>query len=274
MSELVIGDHNYQQFLGNGQWVDYNGHRRYLSAKIQPGRPKLRGAMTLEQAGISLIPQSEWGDRIKDQESLQSSLKHLLKRHGATPSDQDGVGQCWIFGTCSAAETTILRQGGILRRPSPQSLAYQIYGGSGWGNGGGWPAESVQALMDNGAARASIWPESTSGQSSRYNTAQAQADCANHKLVKMIELGDQNMFAELITCLLLNIAVGCSWDWWNHYTEACYAGLSGSEVCTGIRNSWGEWGDGDGFGLLAGSKKTPGEAFAFLEMTQSTQVPT
>ena len=33
------------------------------------------------------------------------------------------------------------------------------------------------------------------------------------------------------------------------------------------------WGDGDGFGLLAGSKKTPGEAFAFLEMTQSTQVP-
>ncbi len=266
---ITIDDSNFQQHVGDGEKIFVNGHWRLLSSRHDPDRP-IASKLTMAAAGIPILQKASWPDLIRQQQASKSSLKDLTYDLEAT--DQRSEGQCWIFGTCEAARTCIVKQGGVVRLPSPQSLAYAIYGGRGWGNGGGDPGVSVDALQTKGASRTELWGETNDFQSSKYATPAAEADRANNKLVRVIELGATgDLWTEFMSCLLQNIPCGCTWNWQSHYTAGLYANLSASgEVLTGCRNSWGTAYSDRGFYELAGTKKVPDWCAAFVEMTFSS----
>lgn len=262
--QIIIGDNNWQEFVGDGESVVIDGHRRYFGFKPTAGRMRVAPFMTLEKAGVPLIPESDWASRAQKMLDDKADLKSLC--YHLEPLDQNGRGQCHLYGNCSAMRGLSVRQGGVLRCPSAQSLAYAVWGGRSWGNSGADPASSFEALLEQGAARSEIWPMDGDGQSSRFATPEAEADRANLKLLVGVELGiDNDMWKETVSCLLQGIPVSVAFGWWNHHVCG-YSYLPNGNLV--ILNSWGDWSD-NGFGELSGSKKYPDQAFAFIRMAQS-----
>ena len=264
--QLIIDDTNYQHFVDGGQ----HAGGRVFGAAMVPGRARASG-LTLADVGIPIIPEAEWPDRIAAKNKAKSWLKDMT--YDLDSLNQRSEGQCWLFGNCGAMRSLSVRQGGMLRLPSPQSLVYIIEGYRNWGCRGGDPADSAQALHETGAARDELWPADPNvGRNRKYATDAAEADRANNMAVLMVELGHENkIWPEVVSCLLQDIPVGVCFEWWYHHVEGCYLDYD-REVRLGIRNSWGNDGFGNdrGFGLLAGQKKYPSGAWAFVEMTQAS----
>lgn len=264
-NRLIIDDDNYRQHLGDGEEVTINGQVRKFGCVRTPGRMRAAPQMTLAAAGVQLIPESEWAARAQQRLDDAADIKSLT--YATECLDQDGRGQCWLYGNCGAFRSRCVIQGGVIRLPSVQSLAWAIYGGRSWGNRGGDPADSFEALMDQGAARSQLWPMNGEGQSGKCKTDAAEADRANNHLLVGVELGHENKrWNELVSCLLQGIPCAACWDWWSHHTEVCDYMPSGN---LRGRNSWSaDYGD-NGFYELAGSKKFPSGAWAFVQVTQS-----
>ena len=266
----MITIHDDNSHLFSDEQAEHGGVRRVFGAKMVPGRFRATPT-TLGDVGIGLFPESEWPDRIAEKAKAGSWLKDLT--YGLPALNQRSVGQCWLFGNCGAMRALSVKSGGVLRLPSVQCLAYSLRGSyRRWGNGGGDPADSAQALVDVGACRDELWPSDPSvGQSAKYWTNAAQDDRLNLRCDRMVELGrDEDIWLELGTCLLKGVPVGVCFDWWGHHVWAAWLEFVSREVQLGIDNSWGpEWSD-NGYGLLAGKRKRPDGAWAFVEMVQAS----
>jgi hypothetical protein len=266
---LIIGDHNWQDHAIGGPHA--KGSFGCLRPKWKVRRNPL---VTFADLSIPLIPEQEWGDRTKEMQADRSFIKDVCQSKGPQNFclDQNGRGQCHVYGHCGGVRSATILQGGVIRLPSAQALAYNTWDGRSWGNNGADPAESFQCLVNEGAARHTIWPMDGEGQSSKFNTPQAKADTQNMRLVRAVELGHEApILQEVFSCIFSRIAGSWCQDWWSHHEEAmCWAGFSGTEVCPGGRNSWGaDYGE-DGYFLLSGSKKTPDGAWAFAEVTRAS----
>ena len=265
--QLVIDDDNFREHIGDGETVVIDGKPRAFGCVRTPGRMRAAPNLTFADAGVELIPESQWKARATKLIDEGADLKTLT--YDLPALDQDGVGQCWMFGHCGAMRTLSRRQGGVLRLPSVQSLAYSLRSDyRSWGVRGGDPADSMEALMEHGAARDELWPTDPDvGRNSKYATAEAEADRQANRLLVGIELGhEHDIWQELISCLLQGIGGGVAFNWWGHHVEAIAYLPNGNLL---IRNSWGNgWGD-RGFGELAGAKKHPSGAWAFVRMVQS-----
>lgn len=260
---LIIDDSNWREHSEGGELAvgSFGCLRPKYRARAVP-------EFTFADIQIPLIPESEWGDRIRAKDAAKSWLKDLTYEQDSL--DQDGRGQCHLYGNCGAFRTLTTKQGGIPRCPSAQALAWNTWDGRSWGNRGADPADSFETLIAEGAARDSIWPMDGDGQSSRYNTDAAQADALNMRLVRGVELGhEDDIWREVISCVLQNIPCSAAFNWWGHHVEMPWAGLKGTEVCSGGRNSWGNSYADRGFFLLSGSRKRPSAAWAFVEATYS-----
>lgn len=259
--QLVIHDGNYMEFCEGGTYAA--GSFGCVPAQF---RARAAGALTFESLGIPEYHENEWQSRIRDKDAAKSWLKDLTYKQESL--NQGNRGQCHIYGNCGAMRTLATKQGGVPRCPSAQALAYYTWNGRSWGNSGADPRDSFECLMSIGAARAPLWPMDGDGQSSRFNTQAAKDDCLNMKLVRGVQLSSgQRGLSQLVSCALNNIPCAAWWDWWGHHTEqACYLAWDGG-LLLGGRNSWStDWGD-RGFYLLAGSKRFPTGALAFVEMT-------
>lgn len=210
---------------------------------------------------LKTIPQSEWGDRSKEQEKQQARLSDLCTW---TSLDQNGQGYCWCYSTTLAVMIIRAIMGQPHVRLSAHGLAWKIKNGR---DEGGWCGLSGKGHRDLGCPSVVFWPEkSMSGQ---HDKPETWANAALHKVTEeWVDLTrnvyDQNLtFAQVATCLLSGIPVAVDFNWWSHSVCACdLVEVEPGSFGLRIRNSWTDsWGD-RGFGILRGSKSIPNGALA------------
>ena len=264
---FTIDDKNWQDHLVNpSHGGKFHGLKLRYGATFEPQR-----VYTLEEAGIEVYDLPTIKERLAEEAANGSSIESLINSYNIPPEDQNGFGQCWLYGPCQAFAVTSLIEGEGYRFPSPNALAYMI-GAGGWGNGGGDPTDSTNGLINTGGVRRELWPSDASGQTTRYNTAAAKADCDNNKLTVVIQLSDdpQTMLLQSASCYLQKKVTIDTYDWWNHVVLGVGAGWISGELQRRIRNQWGDWGE-KGFGWLAGSKKYSSPTWVVCRVTASTR---
>lgn len=256
-NEVIINSRNYKQFLVGGSKSD--GRKTGLKP---PTKKKYQ--MRAGVAGsfdIPLIPQSEWEDRlaqkIKDKSQL-SDIRNRGKDGSPMPStDQNGRGYCWAHSSTSAA--LIVRA--INHQPYAELSAYAVACIiKNFRDEGGWGEESLKFIAERGIPTSKTWPQQ--GTRREYDNPETWKEAAKYRFSnEWMALDNQNMKAQLVTCLLLGIPVVTDLNWWGH--SICSLDLvSITPFRTRIWNSWGNSWSENGTGILEGSKAIPDDAIA------------
>ena len=265
---LIINDDNYKLFLGD---IDIDGHKisRGLLPRDMQKFPMSHYPMAIPfSKQMDLIPQSEWSDRIKEQEKSKSRLSdiRLIGNIGKPiPSlDQNGQGYCWSYGSVGAVMLLRALQNMPYVRLSAHAVACKI---KNFKDEGGWGAQSFEFISKFGVPSVATWPEKS--MSRQYNTEATWTEAAKYKITEgFVDLEaaiyDRDLsFAQVATCLLNGIPVVCDFNWWGH----CVVAMDLVEVERGsfgvrILNSWSDrWGD-LGTAVLQGKKAIPDNAVA------------
>ena len=264
-------EEEWKQFTSPDRVVIFNGEKRYLS--VPPRDLKKRpygsapGAVGLQQAGVDIIPRSEWPGRIAALKAANAGLMALT--YGKVRcSDQDGLGYCWAHSVKNGAEMLFYQQGFPYAQLSAVSIGGPI---TGYRNQGGWPADALAFMVKKGAVTTALWPENDL-RSSYYYRSDVQAEYPKYRVEATIaDLGASGrMFDECASCVLLGAPVAVSYNWWGHAVVMVGLELKNGVYYGVFRNSWGSSYGDDGFFLMregSGSNRaTPDDAQALLMM--------
>lgn len=267
-SPVTITDDNFRQFVTPHQ--DALGKRsKGLVPRLFSTHPQGYLGAVAEPFGLPLIPESEWDDRISEQEKNKSSLQHVrdqMNFGGRAPSyDQNGKGYCWAHSTTSAV--TLVR--GFNNQPYVPLSAYHVACIiKGYRDQGGWGAESLEFVAKRGIASAQFWPMQSMSRSN--DTPAMWENAALHKVSEWWDLSENRSQAkqQLATLLLMNVPVVVDYNWWGH--SVCAVRLvKRSPFTVRIWNSWGDsWSDA-GMGDLVDNKAIPDGAVAPRVMSAS-----
>lgn len=217
---------------------------------------------------IPLIPESEWSERIKEQERHESRISDILRRASIPSTDQNGHGYCWAYSTggCVIALRAINNQPYL--RLNPHSVAAIIKRGA---DQGGWCGQSARFLKEHGIAVMGNgngqWPEHSRNLSN--DNPAVRANMKLHRVtedwidLRKQEWNDDMTFAQVASCLLAGTPCALDFNWWGHSVMGCdLVEVSSGSFGIRIRNSWTDsWGD-KGFSVLQGSKSRPNGAVA------------
>ncbi len=209
---------------------------------------------------LPLIPESEWASRLAAQIAAKAQLSDIRNAGmfgQRIPSrDQNGKGYCWAHSSTSAS--LLIRA--VNNEPYADLSAYCVACIiKGYQDEGGWGAESLEWIAANGIPTSEFWPQQSMSRSN--DNPAMRANAALHKVTEWMDLDPNQMKAQLVTCLLNNIPVVSDHSWWGH--SICAMDLvSLQPFTTRIWNSWGDSWNGDGTGLLQGSKAIPDAAIA------------
>ena len=265
-----IDDNNWRDYVPDAEYRvrDNQGNDHFTGClPVEDWDVARMATMPFEASGIVLYDEKEIAERLEDMWAAKASLMHLGYQYDSLDQSR---GTCWIHGTCGAASLMYAQANVPYRVPSPASVAYHCY--SNFGVNGGYPTLGVEKFQQYGAATTDLWPEN--GHSKSYDKAETRDNRKFQWLEEVVELGSgEAAFWKSMSAICQGFPVGWSFSWWRHYVYGCWGRVDNREVKGGIRNSWGNSGYGDkGFGLLAGSKKYPSWACAFLRMRQSPGV--
>ena len=203
-----------------------------------------------------LIPRSEWQARIQEMHERESFLSDFIRASKLPPKDQQRTNFCWANAPVHCLEIVRAQQGQRQIILSPASVACRI---NGFRNEGGWGKEALKFITENGASPVSTWPANAIDR--RYDTP-GNEDIARHfRVVEWTELEPRNL-DQLVSMLLRRIPVAVGYNWWGHEVTAVDADWIDGEIGIRIRNSWGNWGDGNGFAVLQGNRRLPDDAVA------------
>ena len=232
--------------------------------------------MFASPSGMPLIPESEWRDRFEEQEKEKSSLEHLylgesLQSPKFVNLDQNGNGYCWAYSTGHAIMFDRLRSNQPMVRLNPHATAAIIKSGR---DEGGWSGLSAKFARETGYALEGTgpgqWP--LHSRNLKFDTPELRAEMGKYKVTEeWVDLAlapyDQNLtFAQLATCLLLNIPCQVDYNWWSHAICAIRLVWANNAWAVMIINSWKGWGR-FGLGLLEGSRKVPDGSLATRSTT-------
>ncbi len=269
LREIPDGDwvkYNPPPGLDGHRVVDFGGEKRYLSAKPRDLKKHPVGSLSfakpLSAYGINLIPRSEWQGRIAALKAANAGLMPLT--YHIPPYDQNGTNYCWCNCVAQGMVAAMYEMGHPLRIISAASIGGPV---SNYRNEGGWPAEAVKFAMATGAVRVELWP-SNAISATYARKSEVKADYPKNRIsATLADLGEQAMFDEVATCVLLGAPTAVSYNWWSHAVLAVGLEYQNGKYYLVIRNSWGEYED-HGFFLLPegrGSKRgTPDDAQAIL----------
>lgn len=209
---------------------------------------------------LALIDESTWQARLDAQKAANARLIDIRNAgmFGAQiPSrDQNGKGYCWAHSSTSAALLVRALNNQPYADLSAYAVACQI---KNFRDEGGWGAESLEYIAANGIPTSKTWPQQSMDRSN-VNDAM-KADAALHKFEEWMDLDPNQMKAQLVTCLLLNIPVVVDFNWWGH--SVCAVAIESFDPFTiWIWNSWGNKWSEAGMGKLTGSKAMPDAAVA------------
>lgn len=209
---------------------------------------------------LPLIPRSEWRDRLAALKAARAQLTDIRDRGmwgQPIPSrDQNGYGYCWAHSSTSACLLQRAVQGQPYADLSAFAPAAII---KGYRNRGGWGAESLEWIADNGIPTSETWPQRACDR--KYDTPAMRAEAAHYKITEWMDMEPRNV-DQLVTCLLLNIPVVSDFNWWGH--SVCSADLVDIDpnspersIQTIVWNSWGDSWSAHGMGKLEGRKAIP-----------------
>jgi hypothetical protein len=152
---------------------------------------------------LKLIPRNEWKSRLADQDPA-GRLTAIRKRGMAgqpIPSrDQDGYGYCWAHSSTSASLIMRALMGLPYADLSAFAVACII---KNYRNQGGWGAESLQWIAENGIPTSATWPQQ--GHSRSLDTPAMRAEAAQNKIQRWADCEDGNV-DQFVTLLLSGIS--------------------------------------------------------------------
>lgn len=259
---------SFESNIGNCPVIDDNNFLLYVDPLVngsKVGRGLIPRDFSQEPYGsidyaealpLPLIPESEWTDRIEEIEKNKSSIPDVCDQVGLKVKNQAQTNYCWINAPVHCLEIMRVMQGQPYVELSPASVGAII---KNFRNVGGWGTEGTQKLASDGAVPSSLWPNNAIDR--QYNTPAANAERVKYQVDEWWELKPRS-FAELATCLLINIPVAIGLNWWGHEVTAVKLVKVNGLFAVMIDNSWGTtWGD-NGRGVLTRSKATPDDAIA------------
>lgn len=219
---------------------------------IPRDRAKQPGHMFgLDAFPFPLIPESEWDDRLREQEKNKASLTDLIQEVGLEPLNQNGTSFCWANSSTMAAQILRVKEGEPKVDLSPASVACPI---NGFVNQGGWCGQSCKQIAEHGVAPASMWP--VNAISRQYYTDEVRAEAAKYRIQKWYEGAARNR-QQLATCLLLGIPCPVDYNWWSHSVCAIRLVKTSNGYATEIYNSWGTGYGDHGRGILEWPRGLP-----------------
>jgi hypothetical protein len=267
MAEIIIGDHNWQQFVVD-PIVDGEKKTRGQAPRNFVSHP-VGYLMCARPFDLTLLAESEWPARLASKIAAKAQLSDLRNKGmdgKPIPSrDQNGKGYCWNHSGVS----THLALRAAMNEPY---IDLSAYAGAciikGYRDEGGWGAEGVEWQAVNGCPTSEFWPQKSMSRSN--DTPAMRANAKLHRITEWMDLEPgKNMKAQLVTCLLSNIPVVVDFNWWSH--SVCALDLvSLNPFSIRIWNSWGDGWSENGTGILTGSKAIPDGAVAPRVVTPSS----
>ncbi len=264
MAEVIINDTNYGDFIS--PVVD--GETKSHGCIPRDFRTHPVGyCMHAKPFNLPLIPESEWQQRLDEmiaQKAQLSDVRNIGNAGSPIPSrDQNGKGYCWAHSSVSA----MLIARAFDNEPYADLSAYAVACIiKGYRDEGGWGAESLEWIAQNGVPTSATWPQQSMSRSN--DNPAMRADAANHKFTDWRDLDPNNMKAQLVTCLLMGLPVVSDFDWWSH--SVCTIDLvSLNPFRTRIWNSWSDTWSENGTGILEGRKAIPDSALCAMVVTAS-----
>ncbi len=267
---LVIDDHNFRDFVPDGDGVVHTNHGDEFCGLRDPIEPQdfqcVMRVMDWQNSGLVEYDDQELAERLEDMWAAEASIMHRVYH---TDSLRQTRGTCWIHGTIQAGMMLLEMAGLPYRTLSPASVAYHCY--RNFGVNGGYPSLGVQKFQEQGASTIRTWPEN--GFANRYNTGESRAERIHNWLEEIVLVGSgEQALRRLLSAHCQGKPGGASFRWWRHYVASTHGRWNGRELQLGIRNSWGNNGYGDkGFGLLAGNRRLPQWGCVFMRMRQSPE---
>lgn len=249
-NEFVINDETPQQI------TDPQNHGRGLELALRGPSDYEYGAVADPFPAELLIPQSEWQARIQEMEQDQSRLSDLIRLTKLPPKNQQQTNYCWINAPTHCCEIVRVQQNQPMVILSPASAGAQIMN---YRNVGGWGKEGLEWIVSNGLVPVDKWPANAIDR--QYSTAANKTLALSYRVDEWTELKPRSM-PQLMSMLLRRIPVAVGYNWWSHEVTACDPVWLDGTAAIRIRNSWGPWGDGNGFGIIQGSKCLPDDAVA------------
>lgn len=272
-NEFVIDDNNAHLFVAppviNGEQKGMGLVRRDLDTHPVGS---YRGLPEWD-ANIPLIPRIEWPERIKDMEGTKSRLSDVRMRGNfgqPIPAlDQDGQGYCWMYDPVMGLMIVRAAMHEPYVRLSAHACACKIMN---FQDKGGWAAQGVQFLIENGCPSVDFWPEKS--MSRQYDTPETWENAKLHRITEgWMEISspvyDRNLsFDQLATGLLSRRPGTADYYWMGH--SMCVLDLVEIDASRDLQdpdrwgtrdlNSWTDgWGD-KGFVIIKGNKAIPNGA--------------
>ncbi len=260
---VIINDDNYREYFH--PIVDGEMRKHGLIPRDYTTHP-VGCYAAAKPFDIPLIPESEWAGRLAAQIAAKAQLSDVRNRGmGGKPipsRDQDGKGYCWAHSSTSAALIVRALDNQPYADLSAFAVACII---KGYRDQGGWGAESLEWIAENGIPTSQFWPQQSMDR--KNDNPEMRANAKLHRFTEWMDLEPKNK-SQLVTCLLLGIPVVSDFNWWSH--SVCTIDLVSLEPFqTRIWNSWKDsWGE-NGTGLLEGNKAIPDGMIAPRVMTAS-----
>lgn len=236
------------------------GHHRGLDLSQRPDVAYAYGLAASPFPSQLLIPRSEWQARIKEMEETETRVSDLIKMRNIKPLNQESTNFCWcnaVVGLCEIIRAQQNQRHIVL---SPASAAAKI---TKYRNIGGWGLDAIKFISANGLNSVEDWPANAIDR--RYDTEQSRAAAFNNRVDEWIECQPKNL-DQLMSLLLRRIPVAVGYLWWQHEVYAADPVWIDGEAAIRIRNSWGNWGDGNGFGIIQGARMLADDAVAATTM--------
>lgn len=253
----VIDDSNYQQFVQLAANIGEFGSG-YIPRNFQ-STPF--GSIVKKYSG-PIFDRKELIERIKEKEALQSGLFAMFKKMKLPILNQGRLGYCWMYGTVMAMIMAYAKMGMVLHL-SPTSCAAK---GKNYANQGGLAEEALRYIKKFGVSTVNFWPDGGLADR-RYDTPEQRANAELHKAVEFEELPSENPEA-VASALVVDLPCTAGLGWWGHLValaQPCV--MPDGSIGFQFPNSWGTQFGKEGWGVLAGSKAVPFEAFCVRTVT-------
>lgn len=245
-AEHVIGDDNYQSYLGENV-VQGQGMGRGLWPGERPFGEIAYGGVS----AIRTLDEKEIVERAEELERKKERISDLILEKNIPCKNQRSTNYCWAFGVTGILEIKRVQENQPFISFSPASVAAPI---KNFRNQGGWGDQAVEYMAKYGIMPSSIWPDAEI--SRQYYTEENKKLALNYCVPEFDDVS--NDILAVATHLVLRVPLAVAFNWWSHLVYYADVVIKDGRIYGfRMRNSWSaSWGD-NGFSVLTGSKMYP-----------------